>query len=66
MLQELRGDAEIVMAAVCKDPHALMWATEEVRGDRCVVTKAVSENGLALQWSAALKFGREKPRQCLL
>ena len=44
----LRGDQEIVLAAVSEYGWALRFATEELRGDRQIVMTAVSQNGMVL------------------
>ena len=49
--EELKGDREIVMAAVSKYGFTLQFAAEELKGDREIVTKAVSKCGCALQFA---------------
>ena len=57
---KLRGDREIVLAAVAQDGCALHHAAAELRGDREVVLAAVAQNGNALRSAAAeLKGDRE-------
>ena len=41
--EELKGDREIVMAAVSQNGSALERAAEELKGDREIVMTAVSE-----------------------
>ena len=58
--EELKGDYEIVMAAVSQDGYALQDAAEELKGDREIVMAAVSQNGGALRFAAEeLKGDRE-------
>ena len=45
----MKGDREIVMAAVSCNGYALQYATEEMKGDREIVMAAVSQHGFALQ-----------------
>ena len=47
--EELRGDREIVMAAVTQNGWALQFATEALRGDREIVMAAVTQNWRALR-----------------
>ena len=49
--EELKGDPEIIMAAVSKAGIALQYATEELKGDPVIVMKAVSKDGYALQYA---------------
>ena len=49
--EELRGDREVVMTAVCRDGRLLEYATEERRSDQEMVMKAVSNNGSSLQFA---------------
>jgi hypothetical protein len=44
----LRGDREVVMAAVQQNGDALAYASEELKGDREVVMAAVQQNWHAL------------------
>ena len=48
MSEKLRGDREVVLAAVKQNGNALKHAPEEWRGDREVVLAAVKQNGNAL------------------
>ena len=57
---ELRGDHDVVLAAVRRDGAALFAATAELKGNREVVLAAVTQNGLALfSASAELKADPE-------
>ena len=49
---ELRGDRDIVLAAVSQTGSALEWASEKLRRDREIVRTAVSNHGSALQWAS--------------
>ena len=52
----LKGDAEVVTAAVRQNGLALQFASDALKGDAEVVTAAVNNNGLALQFASdALK-----------
>ena len=54
----LKGDFEVVLAAVSQNGKALQWASAELRGNREIVSSAVSQDGSALQWAAAeLRLG---------
>ena len=58
--EELKGDREVVMAAIKHTSWALEYASEELKGDREVVMAAVRQTGRALQYaSAELKGDRE-------
>ena len=50
---ELRGDREIVLAAVAQDGNALWYAEAELKGDREIVLAAVAQHGNALRYAAA-------------
>ena len=50
---ELRGDREFVIEAVCKDGMALQYAHEDFWKDEGVVLAAVLQNGRALQYASA-------------
>ena len=57
---ELRGDREVVMAAVAEHGYALEFASEDLRGDREVVMAAVANDGDALRFAAeCLRGDRE-------
>ena len=43
--KELRGDREVVLAAVGRDVYALEFATDELKGDRDFVLTAVRQHG---------------------
>jgi len=45
---ELKGDREVVLAAVAQDPYMLRHASAKAKGDREVVLIAVTQNGDAL------------------
>ena len=47
--EKLRGDHEVVLAAVKQSADVLEYAAEELRGDREVVLAAVKESGDALE-----------------
>ena len=49
--EELKGDREIVMAAVSQFGPALKYATEELKGDHEIVMAAVSKQGMALEYA---------------
>ena len=49
--EELKGDREIVMAAVRQSGWALQYAAEEMKGDREVVMAAVAKSGYVLQFA---------------
>eukprot|EP01051_Picozoa_sp_SAG22_P012986 SAG22_NODE_1405_length_4491_cov_3.141849_1_plen_1328_part_10 len=56
----LRGDKEVVLAAVAKHGPALRHAAAGLKGDRNVVLAAVAQNGRALEYVAEeLKGDRE-------
>ncbi|MBD97598.1 hypothetical protein CL648_02200, partial [bacterium] len=58
--EELKGNREVVLAAVRQDGYALEYASEELKGDREVVLEAVKQDGYALEHaSAELKGDRE-------
>ena len=64
--EELKGDREIVLAAVSKDGDALQYATEELKGDREIVLAAVSQDGRALNCATdGLKADEEMMRHAL-
>ncbi len=44
----LRGDREVVLAAVRQNAYALQYASKAVRGDREVALAAVKRHGYAL------------------
>ena len=44
--EELKGDREIVMAAVASNGYALQYASEDLKSDHEIVKKAVSQNGI--------------------
>ena len=50
---ELRGDKEVVLAAVKQYGDALEYASAELRGDKEVVLAAVAEDGTALGYASA-------------
>ena len=50
--REMKGNREVVMAAVSNWGTALQFATEEMKGDHEIVTKAVSQNGYALHFAS--------------
>eukprot|EP00971_Amphidinium_carterae_P326564 6457434-Amphidinium_carterae.1 len=52
--EELKGDQDVVLAAVARDGMALQWAAEELKADRDIVLAAVAEDGRALRWAAEL------------
>jgi hypothetical protein len=57
---ELRGDRDIVLAAVAQDGNNLKYAAAELKRDREVVLAAVTRNGRALGSAAAeLRGDRE-------
>jgi hypothetical protein len=57
---ELKGNRELVLAAVVQDGRALQYASAELQGDREVVLAAIGQNGMALEdASAELKGDRE-------
>jgi len=41
----LKGDKEVVMAAVAQNGRALQWASEELRGDKEVVMAVATQDG---------------------
>ena len=49
---ELRGDREIVLAAVRNNGYELQYAAEELKKDRDIVLTAVAQNGEALRYAA--------------
>ena len=49
--QQLRGDRDVVMAAVGQNGFALELATKKLRGDREVVMTAVAQDGFAVQYA---------------
>jgi len=56
----LKGDKEVVVAALKQDGRALQFASEELKGDREVVVAAVKQNGCALEYaSEELKGDKE-------
>ena len=58
--EEIRGDREVVMAAVAESAWTLRYASEELRGDREVVMAAIALEGHALQHARdELKGDRE-------
>ena len=58
--EELKGDREVVMAALKQNGYALQHASEELKGDREVVMAAVKQNGYALRQACEeLKGDRE-------
>eukprot|EP00971_Amphidinium_carterae_P258332 5127435-Amphidinium_carterae.1 len=46
-----KGDREIVLQAVSRNPKALQWAARSCRVDRDIVGVAVSRDGSALEWA---------------
>lgn len=50
--EDLRGDREVVLAAVRQEGRALEFASEALRADREVVLEAVRQNGFALAHAA--------------
>ena len=44
ILKELRGNKELVLAAVRIDGHALEYASDELKNDLEVVLEAISKN----------------------
>ena len=59
-MKELKGDREIVLAAVSENGCALQYATEELKGDREIVLAAVSENGSDWFYGHALRYATEE------
>ena len=59
-LKELKGDHEIVLAAVSKYGHALQYATEKLKGDSEIALAAVSDCGGALQFATEELKGDRK------
>eukprot|EP01050_Picozoa_sp_SAG11_P026223 SAG11_NODE_6202_length_1365_cov_4.463665_1_plen_208_part_10 len=59
-LIELKGDREVVLAAVGQKGRALEYAAEELRGDGEVVLAAVVQNGSALEYAAAKMRGNRE------
>eukprot|EP01047_Picozoa_sp_COSAG01_P036559 COSAG01_NODE_2860_length_6960_cov_3.226094_3_plen_195_part_00 len=55
--EALRGDAEIVSAAVRCNGVALQYASEALRGDAEIVSAAVRCNGMALQYASVDRRG---------
>lgn len=47
----LRGDREVVLAAVQRQGSVLRFCADWMRGDREIVLAAVGQDGLALQWA---------------
>ena len=56
---ELKGDKEVVMAAVAQNGLALKWASNALKGDKEFVMAAVAQNGFALAY-ALNEFKRDK------
>jgi len=52
-LPGLRGDRDVVLAAVSQDWHALEFAAEAFHADTEVVTAALEQSGAALQFASA-------------
>ena len=64
--EELKGDREIVLAAVSKNGGALQFAAEELKGDREIVLAAVSKDGCSLNHATnGLKADEEMMRHAL-
>ena len=58
--EELKGDREIVQAAVSQVGYALQFASAQLRGDREIVLVAVSQKGYALRYASdEMKGDRE-------
>jgi len=56
----LRGDKDVVLAAVKQDGHALYYASKALRADKEVVLEAVKNEGIALRFASnALKNDKE-------
>ena len=49
---ELKGDREVVLAAVQQDGYTLGFAPDQLKGDREVVLAAVQQNGNALYYAS--------------
>ena len=49
---EIRGDKDVVLAAVQSDGHALRWSSQELRRDKEVVLEALRTTPFALQHAA--------------
>ena len=49
---EIRGDKDVVLAAVHRDGHALRWSSQELRRDKEVVLEALQQTPWALQHAA--------------
>ena len=50
--RELRGDRDVVLAAVQQDGDALEYASAELQADREVVLAAVQQDGYALEYAS--------------
>merc|ERR1712232_1476887 len=51
--EEMKGDRDIVMAAVLQDRQALEWASGELKDDKAIVLTAVKKYGYALTYACA-------------
>jgi hypothetical protein len=60
--EALRGDREVVMAAVKENGFALEFASEALRNDKKVVIAAVGYKGTCLRHGRALKYASEELR----
>ena len=49
--EELKGDREIVLAAVSKHGRAIQYASQELKGDREIVMTAISNRGWFLMFA---------------
>ncbi|CAJ1341555.1 unnamed protein product [Effrenium voratum] len=47
--EQLKGDRQVVLAAVQQQGCALLFASDSMRSDRAVVLQAIQQNGMALQ-----------------
>ena len=50
--EKLKGDKELVLAAVLQDGNALLYASEELKGDKELVLAAVRQDGYALFYAS--------------
>merc|ERR1711957_603448 len=51
--EAVRGDREILLAAVAKDGYSLWHASDELKADREIVLTAMSQNLQSLRYAAA-------------
>ena len=58
-LEDLRGNYDVVLAAVRKDGGALQFASEALKADKDVVLAAVSNNGHAFDYATAFVYASE-------